>query len=185
MNNLAKTIHPTTGNASLINVVRHLRGSLHCATHTWDPLQREAAEMAVAEAEELLGIETPILKVRLLMNEPVKIEGPHLKLVDTRPLYKREFPGFPTITEAIPEGFKDSSWHNNTCPSFSHEYPDGGALHIHLDWPNPDQRDAGPHFPRYSLWLQHHDGYDVGEAVVSNDWQEIITAIGLFPEIKV
>lgn len=180
MNNLAKTIHPATGNASLVNAVRHLRGSLNCASHEWSPLQREAAEQAVAEAEELLGINHSTMRYEA----PPNVAVPHLKLVDPRPLYQREFPAFPIITEAIPKGFTDSSWHNNTCPSFSHEYPDGSALHIHIDWLDPNEREAGPDAPRYSVWLQHNEGYQVGECLMSNDWQEIIAGLSRFPEVK-
>jgi len=183
MNNLARTIHPTTGNASLINVVRHLRGSLNCAGHEWAPLQREAAEQAVAEAEELLGIDA----------SAARYEAPrgylfHLKLVEKAdpllPLYLREFPTFPIITEAIPEGFVDASWHNNACPSFDHVYADESILTIYLDWPKPEDREWD-RASRYSMSLRDAQGDYVGEAVNADSWQEIITALGLFPEIKV
>lgn len=174
MKDLVRTTHPISGNASLTNVVQHLRSSLNCKNHDWSPGQREAAQRAVDEAEELLTtgpeevITLPFVK-------------PRLSLVDPRPLYQREFSTFPLITEPIPEGFFDSSWCNNATPEFKRNYPDGKSLYIQIDWPHPADREAGPEAHRYVVCLRDAKGEQVGDCFSSDDWQQTVAALALFP----
>jgi hypothetical protein len=49
------------------------------------------------------------------------------------PLYAREFPDF-ELDFKLPEGFKDSSWHNNETPSFDKAQPNGTLLRLWVDY---------------------------------------------------
>lgn len=59
-------------------------------------------------------------------------------MTDTTPLYLREFPDFGPLDIAIPPGFVDTSWHNDACPSWTHE---GLGLKLWINFENPDWRD--------------------------------------------
>lgn len=49
------------------------------------------------------------------------------------PRYAREFPGF-ELDFKLPEGFEDTSWHNNETPSFDKAQPDGTILKLLVDY---------------------------------------------------
>lgn len=53
------------------------------------------------------------------------------------PRYKQEFPDF-DLDIAIPEGFEDVSWVNDTCPSFQHKELD---LLLFVDYADPSKRE--------------------------------------------
>lgn len=55
--------------------------------------------------------------------------------------YKQEFPDFDTELN-LPEGWIDTSWHNDICPSFEKQF---GAVtyKIFCDYTNPDRREVG------------------------------------------
>jgi len=57
-------------------------------------------------------------------------------------------------------GWDDSSWHNNICPSFGLEYPGtrGDLLfEVFVDALDPEEREAGPG-PRFSVHIFDEDG---------------------------
>jgi hypothetical protein len=61
--------------------------------------------------------------------------------------YRKEFPDFPAIDmPAIPEGFADSSWHNDSCPSLISE---ALGLRIWIDYVQVELREhADDGYPR-------------------------------------
>lgn len=68
----------------------------------------------------------------------------------------------------------DQSWHNDVCPSFTHrDIPhDGVAVDLRLwcDAPDPDQRENGPSWPRFSVCehisqTTYYAGDDIAEAL--------------------
>jgi hypothetical protein len=93
--------------------------------------------------------------------------------------YQTEFPNFdPATMPAIPAGFEDASWANETCPHFIN---DALRLHIFVDFTKEDDREHQG-VKRFSL--HPSEAFDIGEAadeqitlVASDDWQEVLTAI--------
>jgi len=87
--------------------------------------------------------------------------------------YREEFPDFdPADMPAIPDGFDDVSWHNDTCPSFLN---DRAGLIIFVDFADPDRREF-PECPRFTLGVW--DGGSTGESIADgDDWQVIIDAL--------
>lgn len=87
--------------------------------------------------------------------------------------YQTEFKDFdPATMPAIPAGFDDVSWHNDTCPSFMNE---ASGLIIFVDYANPAEREF-PETPRFTLgtWDDGNTGNDI---VSTDDWQEVIAHI--------
>src|SRR5690606_19746669 len=58
------------------------------------------------------------------------------------PRYQVEFPRFGILDVQVPEGFCDTSWHNDVCPSFSKELPNGNFLRIFIEYPDPAARET-------------------------------------------
>jgi len=59
-------------------------------------------------------------------------------------LYKQEFPRYPNLEPEIVELLeknkftKDTSWHNDVCPSFTNE---ADTLVLYIDFPNQEDRE--------------------------------------------
>ena len=66
--------------------------------------------------------------------------------------YKQEFPDFDTELH-LPEGWIDTSWHNDICPSFEKQF---GAVtyKIFCDYTNPDRREVGGDQFTVSLYIE-------------------------------
>lgn len=86
--------------------------------------------------------------------------------------YKTEFPRF-TGPMPVFEGFKDSSWHNDACPSF--ELPLGGDsfLRVWVDFSDPKDRES-PFPERFGLDLVHEDEFS---AVLRTDDLELVQSV--------
>jgi hypothetical protein len=90
--------------------------------------------------------------------------------------YRTEFPTFdPATMPAIPATWLDTSWHNDTCPSFQ-----CGALRIFVDYAEPEHREIAE-TPRYSVHLWEGD-YPV--LLVSDDWAEVLAFVAATLEAK-
>lgn len=89
--------------------------------------------------------------------------------------YKTEFPHF-ILDVTIPDGFADQSWHNNACPSFEKQLPDGQYLIIWVDYADPKDRDYSQ-FPRFSIDLHDTDYCHVDTLIASDNWQDILDFI--------
>ena len=88
------------------------------------------------------------------------------------PSYTKEFPDFGPMDVVIPEGFKDTSWHNDICPSFS------SATHkIWVDYANPTDREL-EYQSRFTLCLIDADGEYIDTLTQSDDWTDILKALG-------
>jgi len=83
--------------------------------------------------------------------------------------YRAEFPDFdPATMPAIPAGFDDVSWCNDSCPSFVDE---GAGMILFIDFADPADREV-PERPRFSVgeW----DGGATGvELFCSDEWPEV------------
>lgn len=86
--------------------------------------------------------------------------------------YAQEFPDYPAESMPdIPQGFRDSSWHNDSCPSFT-----GFGLQVIIDYPNPVQREiqSGKRF----MVLNDPETLDNNDSLFeSDDWPETLAFI--------
>ena len=55
--------------------------------------------------------------------------------------YKTEFPHYDD-TLSLPEGWTDTSWHNDICPSFERVYGDT-TFRLWCDFKDPELREVG------------------------------------------
>lgn len=79
-----------------------------------------------------------------------------------------EFPDYPLDSlPEIPAGFTDTSWHNDTCPSFGDEEFN---LVVFIDYPDAAMREY-PQAPRFTL----NKGED--HLLSGDDWQAILARI--------
>lgn len=84
------------------------------------------------------------------------------------------FDGF-TLDVAIPDGFKDSSYHNDAMPSWTLELPNHARLVIYIDYADPAMREDD-WYERFALC--HYDSAsNYQEIVRSDDWQDILVCL--------
>jgi hypothetical protein len=87
--------------------------------------------------------------------------------------YRTEFPDFPADDmPAIPQGFEDNSWHNDSCPNFTSE---ALGLRIWIDFADPEQREIrmGCRF-----MLEPSDNLDtITDLICTDDWAAILAAV--------
>jgi len=57
--------------------------------------------------------------------------------------YKYEFPNFDYEIPDLGKGWIDSSWHNDTCPSFEFTTNQGIVYRLWFEYTNPDIREIG------------------------------------------
>lgn len=89
---------------------------------------------------------------------------------------EKEFPDFPVADlPAIPAGFVDSSWHNDSCPSFTDE---ARRLMVYVDYADKEKREE-PSAPRFSLRRLDAEGCVTDEPSVidTDDWNAVLLAI--------
>ena len=87
--------------------------------------------------------------------------------------YLKEFPDYGTMDVSAPEGFKDSSWHNDICPSFTNEAKN---LIIWVDYADPEKREY-PLTWRFMLCSIDADGICSVVIAESDSWADILAAI--------
>lgn len=87
------------------------------------------------------------------------------------PIAAVEFPRWtaPAEVTALPEGFSDSSWSQDVCPSVSTA---DGRVRIWIDYENPADRDLGPESPRFSVSLYDADGGYMDDAYSGFFWED-------------
>jgi hypothetical protein len=87
--------------------------------------------------------------------------------------YQQEFPDFPAADmPAIPQGFEDNSWHNDSCPNFTSAEL---GLRIWIDYADKAQREH-PDASRFAL--EPSDNEDtITEPIITDDWAVILAAI--------
>lgn len=88
--------------------------------------------------------------------------------------YRREFPDFPVADwpTVIPDGFEDSSWHNDSCPSL---HDATREITIMIDYADADVREH-PDTTRYGA-TQGENG-----EFYTNDWNEMLQFIASLPK---
>lgn len=90
------------------------------------------------------------------------------------PNWRTEFPDYPVADmPTLPDTFSDTSWHNDTCPSFT---SDALGLIVWIDYSNPDDREF-PDGPRFGL-MEQQNGCELGCGLLeTDDWDEVLTFI--------
>jgi hypothetical protein len=93
---------------------------------------------------------------------------------DTVPLWKRTHPEFEGIDFPLPEGFKDTSWQHDTCPSFQNKEL---GVQLFVDYANPEMREVKG-FKRFTL-VEYEDGEATDSEALAHtdDFAEVLTAI--------
>lgn len=90
--------------------------------------------------------------------------------------YLTEFPDFaPADMPAIPAGFVDVSWHQDSCPSFFHA---AVGLTVQIDHVDRDRREF-PDGPRFAIFESDADGarIDGGFEFESDVWADVVAEI--------
>lgn len=94
--------------------------------------------------------------------------------------FQTEFPDFPAADmPAIPAGFEDTSWHNDSCPSLT---SDEIGLTIWIDYLDPALREyqdnqGAAQYPRFSVHCQNHGVESSGPSIMTDDWAEVLAFI--------
>jgi hypothetical protein len=90
--------------------------------------------------------------------------------------YRTQFPDYPEsdMPQDIPQGLTDSSWRNDTCPSFTvwenDESPAFNWCRLWVDYADPDQRELKP-IARFQLTLwDDNSKIDPVTLLESDDW---------------
>lgn len=73
-----------------------------------------------------------------------------------------EFPDYPM--DSLPDltGFEDTSWHNDTCPSFKRD-----NFHVWVDWPDVKDREC-QEGTRFVVCKLDNEGY------LTNDYEDVV-----------
>lgn len=89
-------------------------------------------------------------------------------------LLQAEFPRYDVSTPpALPQGFVDTSWQNDACPSFTNELR---RVQVFVDYADPKERECGPEAPRFSLLTLDEHG-DQNYICNTNEWSEMLALI--------
>ena len=95
--------------------------------------------------------------------------------------YLDEFPAFDDVLPTL-EGFYDSSWHNDACPSLTKELGNDNYLTVYVDWKNKEMSDfadlMGDDYKRFAVMLNINDTTET--IFQSNDWEDIVFMVNNF-----
>jgi hypothetical protein len=95
-----------------------------------------------------------------------------------------EFPDFDYELPAI-EGFIDTSWHNDVCPSLTRESPDDESktLILWCDYADVSKREHGDSVRRFTLVQGEYGNPDAQTTLCeSDDLDDILAAIAAHPQ---
>jgi hypothetical protein len=85
--------------------------------------------------------------------------------------YQTEFPDFsPSTLPAIPEGWTDTSWHNDACPSFN----TGKGVIVFIDFEDPADRESEGSEHRFHIMADPEVADHNEDLFASNDWDAIL-----------
>jgi hypothetical protein len=91
--------------------------------------------------------------------------------------YQQEFPEYdPATMPALPEGWLDTSWRNDACPSYQNE---ALRLQVWIDFEKPEDRAYGDEIKRFGLYNITEDGCieDDTAIIATDDWEEVLAAV--------
>lgn len=83
--------------------------------------------------------------------------------------FQTEFPDMPAADmPAIPAGFEDTSWHNDTCPSYSNAH-----YQIFIDYVDPAEREMSCN-PRFIIVPMQHGVEITADSLGTDDWNAVL-----------
>lgn len=87
-----------------------------------------------------------------------------------RPIYHHVFKDFPLADiPAIPAGWTDVSWHNDSCPAFGFVNAHGETMRVFVDYADASRRECAG-VPRFGLATE--DGCPIFE---TDNWDALLT----------
>lgn len=86
--------------------------------------------------------------------------------------WKTEFPGFDMPAIKFPEGFEDTSYRNDACPSFTR-----GPICIWIDWEDAHERED-PDGKRFVITRRHEDHSDDHVIMETDSWADVLMVVG-------
>jgi len=85
--------------------------------------------------------------------------------------YKYEFPDFDYDMPNLGNGWIDSSWHNDTCPSFEYHNGKGLTYRLWVEYTDPNIREVGGK----QFTLSKYSDYDeMVQLLESDDLNEVL-----------
>lgn len=97
--------------------------------------------------------------------------------------YKQEFPNYDDVLPTL-EGFSDSSWHNDACPSLMRYIDDSTFIQIFCDYKDQANSDfADLDFARYTRFNMMLANSEKDWAIAlceSNNWDDIVEYLHRF-----
>ena len=91
--------------------------------------------------------------------------------------YRSEFPNFDYEIPQIPEGFTDSSWHNNICPSFERKLNDTHSITLWVNYSDESRRECGGCQFVVTVHPTEEMGVDMDYEYETNTWDFALNAI--------
>ena len=84
--------------------------------------------------------------------------------------FRTEFPDFdPATMPAIPFEWKDTSWCNDTCPSFAAQE----NITVFVDYEDINLREMQDDYPRFHIQSYDAEGNAISE-LITDDWDKIL-----------
>lgn len=99
-----------------------------------------------------------------------------------------EFPEI-IIDVKIPAHWEDTSWHNDTCPSFHisdvvvTSEGNNGYIRVYVDHANEDEREV-QESARFGVCLLDEDMDYLEDVMNTNSWLEVLTAVKQLEGVK-
>jgi hypothetical protein len=91
--------------------------------------------------------------------------------------YLYAFPDFGELDIQLPAGFSDTSYKNDTCPSFSSEkFTNGSSLALFVDYKEVDKREY-ENTKRFLLVHRDSDDTYVKDLVHTDSFEEVLKAV--------
>ncbi len=86
--------------------------------------------------------------------------------------YRTEFPDYPAADmPALPEGFEDTSWHNDACPSYSNAH-----FLVWIDYLDPAQREHEGKYQRFNVRSMKDGSEITGDGgLMTDDWNAVLS----------
>lgn len=84
--------------------------------------------------------------------------------------YKYEFPDYDCEMPTL-EGFEDTSWHNDVCPSLQRQIWNNSCLKVWCDYENPEMREVGG--DKYTVTYYFTDFFESVPMFGSDDIEEV------------
>lgn len=85
--------------------------------------------------------------------------------------YKNEFPNYDYEIPSLGNGWIDSSWHNDVCPSFEYTSNQGVIYRLWFEYNDPDIREVGGK----QFTLSKYSDYDeMVQLLESDDLSEVL-----------